>query len=194
MRPEAEQGDHDAGQDDQRRTPSARWLRAGRVGRPHGLDGSFHVTEPNPLLADLDAAIQTVDPAVEEAARKTLADWKTRRDPAAVDDALLARDVGLVVLGVTGRPDLEHTVERVALGDGGPHGVLVDVDEVDLAKAGRFDWSKVTPLHAIVAGPPITRDAMAVTLFKSLGVGLEDVAAASVIYDRAMASGRFKPL
>jgi 16S rRNA processing protein RimM len=29
-----------------------RWLRAGRVGRPHGLDGSFHVLEPSaPLLA-----------------------------------------------------------------------------------------------------------------------------------------------
>lgn len=28
------------------------WLLAGRVGRPHGLDGSFHVTRPNaPLLA-----------------------------------------------------------------------------------------------------------------------------------------------
>jgi 16S rRNA processing protein RimM len=27
------------------------WLRAGKVGRPHGLDGSFHVIEPNaPLL------------------------------------------------------------------------------------------------------------------------------------------------
>src|SRR5579862_5089274 len=23
------------------------WLHAGRVGRPHGLDGSFHVTRPN---------------------------------------------------------------------------------------------------------------------------------------------------
>ena len=50
------------------------------------------------------------------------------------------------------------------------------------------------PLHQIVAGPPIARDAKAHTLFKSLGVGLEDVAAAAVIYDRAMASGRFKPL
>jgi len=29
------------------------WLHAGRVGRPHGLDGSFHVTRPNaPLLRD----------------------------------------------------------------------------------------------------------------------------------------------
>jgi 16S rRNA processing protein RimM len=26
------------------------WLHAGRVGRPHGLDGSFHVTRPNVAL------------------------------------------------------------------------------------------------------------------------------------------------
>lgn len=28
------------------------WLRAGRVGKPHGLDGSFYVTEPKPQLLD----------------------------------------------------------------------------------------------------------------------------------------------
>ncbi|MBX6389977.1 MAG: protein meaA [Frankia sp.] len=50
----------------------------------------FTETEPNPLLADLDAAIQTVDPAAEEAARASLAAWKAVRDPAAVDEALLA--------------------------------------------------------------------------------------------------------
>ena len=27
-----------------------RWLHAGRVGKPHGLDGSFHVTGANPSL------------------------------------------------------------------------------------------------------------------------------------------------
>jgi alanine dehydrogenase len=65
---------------------------------------------------------------------------------------------------------------------------------IDLAKAGRFDWNTVKPLHQILAGPRVERDAKAHTLFKSLGVGLEDVAAAAIIYDRAMASGRFKPL
>jgi ornithine cyclodeaminase/alanine dehydrogenase len=65
---------------------------------------------------------------------------------------------------------------------------------IDLAKAGRLDWSTVKPLHQIVAGPRIAHDAKAHTLFKSLGVGLEDVAAAAIVYDRAMASGRFKPL
>jgi ornithine cyclodeaminase/alanine dehydrogenase-like protein (mu-crystallin family) len=65
---------------------------------------------------------------------------------------------------------------------------------IDLAKAGRLDWSTVKPLAEIVTAPPSARDPKAITLFKSLGVGLEDVAVASVIYDRAMASGRFKPL
>jgi alanine dehydrogenase len=65
---------------------------------------------------------------------------------------------------------------------------------IDLAKAGRFDWSSVKPLHQIVTGPRIAHDGKGHTLFKSLGVGLEDVAAASIVYDRAVASGRFKPL
>jgi len=50
----------------------------------------FTSTEPNPLLADLDAAIQTVDPAVEQAAREELAQWKAGRDVGRVDEALRA--------------------------------------------------------------------------------------------------------
>src|SRR5579862_891365 len=36
---------------------AARWLRAGRVGRAHGLDGSFHVLEPAPALLVLGARV-----------------------------------------------------------------------------------------------------------------------------------------
>jgi 16S rRNA processing protein RimM len=36
------------------------WLHAGRVGRPHGLDGSFHVTRPNVRLLQ-DAQTVKVD-------------------------------------------------------------------------------------------------------------------------------------
>jgi len=36
---------------------SPRWLRAGRVGRPHGLDGSFHVVEPSPRLLEEGAGV-----------------------------------------------------------------------------------------------------------------------------------------
>jgi 16S rRNA processing protein RimM len=33
------------------------WLRAGRVGRPHGLDGSFYVIEPSPQLLSAGATV-----------------------------------------------------------------------------------------------------------------------------------------
>ncbi len=48
----------------------------------------FTSTEPNPLLTDLEAAIQTVDPAVEGAAREELVRWKAERDNERVDEAL----------------------------------------------------------------------------------------------------------
>jgi (2R)-ethylmalonyl-CoA mutase len=51
---------------------------------------AFTSTEANPLTADLDAAIQTVDPAVEKAAVDRLEQWKAQRDPAAVEAALEA--------------------------------------------------------------------------------------------------------
>jgi 16S rRNA processing protein RimM len=36
---------------------TAELLHAGRVGRPHGLDGSFHVVEPAPMLLWVGASI-----------------------------------------------------------------------------------------------------------------------------------------
>ncbi|MGY1630472.1 methylmalonyl-CoA mutase family protein [Geodermatophilus sp. SYSU D01186] len=48
----------------------------------------FEGTEPNPLLADLDTAIQTVDPAVEAAACASVRQWRADRDPEPVRRAL----------------------------------------------------------------------------------------------------------
>jgi (2R)-ethylmalonyl-CoA mutase len=49
---------------------------------------AYTETEPNPLIADLDAAIQTVDPEVEQHAVTALAEWRRTRDARAVDAAL----------------------------------------------------------------------------------------------------------
>jgi alanine dehydrogenase len=65
---------------------------------------------------------------------------------------------------------------------------------IDLAREGRFDWNDLIPLHRIVGSPDFRRDRDAITLFKSLGIGLEDLAIASLLYDRAAASGGFTPL
>lgn len=40
----------------------------------------FETTEPNPLTADLDTAIQTVDPSVEKAAAEAVRAWREARD------------------------------------------------------------------------------------------------------------------
>ncbi|MEI6361701.1 MAG: protein meaA [Actinomycetes bacterium] len=50
---------------------------------------AFTTTEPNPLLADLDAAIQSVDPAVEQQAIDDLQRWRAGRDAAEVASSLV---------------------------------------------------------------------------------------------------------
>lgn len=65
---------------------------------------------------------------------------------------------------------------------------------IDLARVGALDWNDVIPLHRVIGAPRLRRDHDAVTLFKSLGVGLEDLAIGSLLYDRAAASGRINPL
>ena len=48
-------------------TPPSRGalLRAGRVGRPHGLDGSFHVIEPNAALLELGGSVVVAGRSLE---------------------------------------------------------------------------------------------------------------------------------
>jgi (2R)-ethylmalonyl-CoA mutase len=48
----------------------------------------FESTEPSPLTADLDAAIQTADPEAEHAAIRSVEEWKAQRDEAGVRAAL----------------------------------------------------------------------------------------------------------
>ena len=49
---------------------------------------AFTSSEENPLLADLDTAVQSVDPAVEQQAIDALVTWRAERDQSAVDNAL----------------------------------------------------------------------------------------------------------
>jgi 16S rRNA processing protein RimM len=42
-------------------TETEHWLRAGVVGRAHGLDGSFHVAEPVAALLELGAEVRVGD-------------------------------------------------------------------------------------------------------------------------------------
>jgi ornithine cyclodeaminase/alanine dehydrogenase-like protein (mu-crystallin family) len=63
-------------------------------------------------------------------------------------------------------------------------------DLIQAAKAGTFSWDAAVELGSIVAG---RRRASGRTLFKSGGAALEDVAVASLLYDKARKSGRTYP-
>jgi ornithine cyclodeaminase/alanine dehydrogenase-like protein (mu-crystallin family) len=86
----------------------------------------------------------------------------------------------------------DETVERSA---------VVAVDDLDQARieagdlilpssVGRFAWERAVELGAIVAREVAGRtSAEAITLFKSVGVALEDVAVAGLVYARARERG-----
>jgi len=61
---------------------------------------------------------------------------------------------------------------------------------IDLAESGKISWNDIAELGTIVQGRgPARTGADQVTLFKSLGIALEDVAFAKLIHDRAADKG-----
>jgi alanine dehydrogenase len=79
---------------------------------------------------------------------------------------------------------------------------LIVVDSLEQARMEAGDlagcpgaFERAVELPEIVVGRhPGRRDTSQVTLFKSVGIGLEDLAAASLVYDLAVASGVGSPL
>ncbi len=108
-------------------------LNAGRVGRPHGLDGSFHVTRPRPALLPLDGAVR-IGAAVRSIVRRAGTDDRPILRLEGVDDragAEALRGLDLFVLR-TAAPALgadEYWAEdlegcAVVTADGRPLGVV----------------------------------------------------------------------
>jgi ornithine cyclodeaminase/alanine dehydrogenase-like protein (mu-crystallin family) len=65
----------------------------------------------------------------------------------------------------------------------------------DLVAANRLKWSDVRELGELVSGTAQGRkSASEITLFKSLGIALEDVAFGELVYQRALAAGVGKPM
>jgi 16S rRNA processing protein RimM len=52
--------------------PPTGWLRAGAVGSPHGLDGSFHVIAPKPELLSMGASVLLARSAEDPAGGREL--------------------------------------------------------------------------------------------------------------------------
>ena len=72
---------------------------AGRVGRPHGLDGHFHVTQPEPKLLEVGVPVRVGDTVTRITSRKGTAEQPILRVEAAADrsGAIALRGEDLVV-------------------------------------------------------------------------------------------------
>ena len=83
-------------------------MRAGRVGRPHGLDGSFHVSEPTPQLLHPDIPLRVGETTARITSRKGTADRPILRLDIATDrtavEALRGREL---LVEVTHAPALD---------------------------------------------------------------------------------------
>jgi ornithine cyclodeaminase/alanine dehydrogenase len=65
----------------------------------------------------------------------------------------------------------------------------------DLVAAGKLAWSDIRELGEFVTGKAKGRTSPSeLTLFKSLGIALEDVAFAELVYQRALAAGAGRPI
>ncbi len=59
------------------------------------------------------------------------------------------------------------------------------------AEAGQFDWNRVYEMASVVAGSaPRRQSPEEITLYKGLGIGLEDIATAGLVYRLAREQGR----
>ena len=65
---------------------------------------------------------------------------------------------------------------------------------VSIFELGRRHWEEVVELKDAVAGGPYRKSPEDITLFKSLGIGLEDVALGRLVYERAKERGVGRPL
>ncbi len=89
----------------------------------------------------------------------------------------------------------ELDIETIARAD------IIAVDDLVQAKSEaaelifaherrRLSWESVVPLSSIVGGRVIGREnPEQVTVFKSLGIAIEDIAVAALVYEKAMAQG-----
>ncbi|CAN0349083.1 unnamed protein product [Discosporangium mesarthrocarpum] len=111
-------------------------------------------------------------------------------------DGALLRPGAFVSAAGANRPtrreiDVE-TVRRAALvAVDDPEQARIESGELAAAvEAGAIEWDAVVPFGDIVTGRHAGRgDGTGITVFKSLGIGLEDIAMAKMVYERALSVG-----
>lgn len=110
-----------------------------------------------------------------------------------VQDAWLPANVHVNTIGANAanRMELEtstFTRARFIVTDDVDQAKMEAGEIINCVQAGSLRWENIARIADIVA-KPVTRGE-GLTIFKSLGAAIEDIAVASAIYDRALAQGR----
>jgi len=140
-------------------------------------------------MADiLSCRITPVDSAQAAVASADIVVTATNSSTPVLDRSWLAPGVHVNGMGANSatRSELDPQIvaEAAIVVTDDPSQARVEAGEFrTLDQAGRMDWERIIPLsHLIGQGRP-ERSASAITVFKSLGCGLQDLAIASLFYD-----------
>jgi len=152
------------------------------------------------MSALLELEVRPVDSAEEAVRGRDIVVTITNASEPVFDGKLL--EPGTHINAAGGNVRINREIDEIAVSRAG----TIAADDVEAAKLESGDlswpieramiaWEKVYELAPIVAGlMPGRRSEDEITLFESQGIGLEDVAAAAVVYERAIERGIGVPL
>lgn len=174
---------------------AVRAVRPVKAVRAYGRDDARRRAFCQDMEALLGVEVRPVATA-EEAVRdaEIVITATTAREPI-VDGAWLQAGTHVNVMGSNwaNRREVDDvTLQRSAIiaADAVDQARLEAGDFIIPAAAGRFDFARVVPLASIVSGATPGRTAPdEITLFKSLGLGIEDVTVAKHVYELARQQG-----
>lgn len=166
----------------------------------YGRDAQKRKAFAEKMSALLEQEVRPVESASEAVKGRDIIITMTKAAQPVFDGKLLEPGTHINAAGANTRTHRE--LDEIAVTRAG----MIATDDVDGAKIecgdldwpierGMMAWEKVHELAHIVAGlMPGRRSPEEITLFESQGIALEDVAAASLIYERALARGIGTPL
>lgn len=163
--------------------------------KAYGRDAARRAEFCARMEKELGVAVEPVGSAADCVAGVGIAVAATKSPTPVIEASWLAPGVHVTGMGANSanRRELDDaTVLRadVITVDDPAQAPLEAGEFIDLTRAGKLTWDRVLPLSDIVQGKRAGRTSAAqLTLFKSLGLGIEDVALAAIVLDRARERG-----
>ena len=146
------------------------------------------------MVGLLSCCIRAVDSAEAAVSEADIVVTATNSTTPVLQRAWLLPGVHVNGMGANaaGRSELDPQIvadaETVATDD--PSQARAEAGEfITLDKAGRMDWGRINPLGRLLAEGAPVRSSTGITVFKSLGCGLEDLAIASLFFDQISGDG-----